>query len=232
MPVFQLSEEISFPTPDQAEPDGLLAVGGDLSPERLMLAYALGIFPWFSDGDPILWWSPEPRLVLEPAEIHITKSLRRILNAEKFTVTFDTAFADVIKNCAAIARKRQDGTWITAEMQQAYQVLHNFGFAHSVETWFDGELVGGLYGISLGKIFCGESMFAFQSDASKVALATLCKLLTAWEFDLIDCQVPTPHLLRMGAYEISRETFLDRLQSAVQHPTHHGSWQQESPAST
>ena len=180
MPVFQLSEEIAFPSPELAEEDGLLAVGGDLSPERLMLAYALGIFPWFSEGEPILWWSPEPRLVLEPAEIHISKSLRRILRAEKFTVTFDTAFADVIKNCAAIARKKQDGTWITAEMQQAYQELHAYGLAHSVETWYDGELVGGLYGVSLGRIFCGESMFSYQSDASKVALATLCKLLTSW----------------------------------------------------
>ena len=142
MSVFQLSEEISFPNPDLATADGLLAVGGDLSPERLMLAYAMGIFPWFSDGDPILWWSPEPRLVLDPAGIHISKSLRRVIRAEKFTITFDTAFADVIKNCAKITRKKQDGTWITAEMQLAYQELHALGFAHSVETWLNGELVG------------------------------------------------------------------------------------------
>ncbi|MBI2989172.1 MAG: leucyl/phenylalanyl-tRNA--protein transferase [Deltaproteobacteria bacterium] len=224
MPVYRLIDEIVFPPPDHAEPDGLLAVGGDLSSERLLLAYKLGIFPWYSEGQPILWWSPDPRLVLELEEFHISRRLRQILKKGGFKVTFDKAFKSVIEACASVPREGQDGTWITPEMQAAYIHLHRLGFAHSVESWFDGELAGGIYGVSLGRCFFGESMFSYKSNASKVALATLVEQLKAWEFHMLDAQVTTPHLLSLGAKEIPRSIFLKRLGEALSFPTVKGRW--------
>lgn len=227
MPVYRLIDEIVFPPPDHAGPDGLLAVGGDLSSERLLLAYRLGIFPWYSEGQPILWWSPDPRLILEPEEFHISHRLRQILNKKTFQVTFDRAFASVIQSCAVAPRKGQDGTWITPEMQQAYVRLHQQGFAHSVESWLDAKLVGGIYGVSLGKCFFGESMFSYKSNASKVALATLVQSLKAWGFHMLDAQVTTRHLLSLGAKEIPRSLFLKRLEKALRFPTMKGKWELE-----
>lgn len=224
MPVYRLIDELIFPPPDEAKPDGLLAVGGDLSSERLLLAYKLGIFPWYSEGQPILWWSPDPRLILEPDEFHVSRRLRQILKKGVFKVTFDQAFASVIQSCALAPRKGQGGTWITPEMQAAYIRLHQQGFAHSVESWLNGELVGGIYGISLGRCFFGESMFSCKSDASKVALATLVERLKVWDFPMLDAQVTTEHLLSLGAKEIPRSLFLKRLEKALRFPTKKGKW--------
>lgn len=224
MPVYRLTDEIVFPPPDHAEPDGLLAVGGDLSAERLLLAYQLGIFPWYSDGQPILWWSLDPRIILEPGEFHISRRLGQTLKKGIFKVTFDRAFAEVILACAASPRKGQHGTWITTEMMEAYIRLHQMGFAHSAESWLDGELVGGIYGISLGRCFFGESMFFSQTNASKVALATLVQQLITWDFHMIDAQVTTEHLIRLGAKDIPRRIFLERLEIALRFPTLKGSW--------
>ena len=224
MPVYRLIDEIIFPSPEEAEPDGLLAVGGDLSSARLLLAYKLGIFPWYSEGQPILWWSPDPRLVLELEEFHISRRLRQILKKGGFKVTFDKAFKSVIEACASVPREGQDGTWITPEMQAAYIHLHRLGFAHSVESWFDGELAGGIYGVSLERCFLGESMFSYKSNASKVALATLVEQLKAWEFHMLDAQVTTRHLLSLGAKEIPRSIFLKRLGEALSFPTVKGRW--------
>jgi len=224
MPVYRLVDEIVFPPPDHAEPDGLLAVGGDLSSERLIRAYQLGIFPWYSKGQPILWWSPDPRLILEPQEFHVARRLRQTLKKGVFEVTFDKAFAPVIRACAAVPRKGQRGTWITREMQDAYIRLHELGFAHSVESWFEGELAGGLYGVSLGRCFFGESMFFYKADASKVAFATLVQQLKAWGFQMIDAQVTTRHLISLGAKEIPRRFFLKRLRKALSFPTRRGKW--------
>lgn len=210
MPVYRLSDELMFPHPSLADPSGLLAVGGDLSPERLLLAYAHGIFPWYSPEDPILWWSPDPRLILLPAELKISRSLRRTLKKKVFTVTLDGAFGEVIRACA----NARPQTWITGEMMEAYEKLHEMGFAHSVETYFEDRLVGGLYGISLGRAFCGESMFSLVSDASKVALVALADYLRRLDFQFIDCQVPTDHLKSLGAKEIPREKFLALLKAA------------------
>ncbi|MCG8339215.1 MAG: leucyl/phenylalanyl-tRNA--protein transferase [Proteobacteria bacterium] len=224
MPIYRLGTELIFPDPAFADPEGLLAVGGDLSPERLLLAYSMGIFPWYSDDQPILWWSPDPRLIVQPEDVHISKSLQRTIKNGKFTVTFDTDFRSVIQHCSEMKRPDQAGTWITEEMIEAYSLLHLKGFAHSVETYLDGKLVGGLYGVSLGKAFFGESMFSTCSDASKVALAALSRKLADWQFDFIDCQVTTQHLVRMGAREISRNDFLDRLNSALYFDTRRGAW--------
>ncbi len=224
MPIYGLTDEIVFPPPDHAEPDGLLAVGGDLSAERLLLAYRLGIFPWYSDGQPILWWSPDPRIILEPGEFHISRRLGQTLKKGIFKVTFDRAFTEVIRACAASPRKGQHGTWITTEMMEAYICLHQMGFAHSAESWLNGELVGGIYGISLGRCFFGESMFFSQTNASKVALATLVQQLITWDFHMIDAQVTTEHLIRLGAKEIPRHIFLERLEIALRYPTLKGSW--------
>jgi leucyl/phenylalanyl-tRNA--protein transferase len=224
MTVYRLSKDLIFPDPTLADPEGLLALGGDLSAERLLLAYSMGIFPWYSAGQPILWWSPDPRLVLFPGEVHISKSLQRILRSGKFQVKYDTRFSEVIRRCSAKERPDQDGTWITDQMIEAYCYLHIKGFAHSVETYQKGELVGGLYGISLGHAFFGESMFSNVADASKVALVSLSGKLIDWGFDLIDCQVTTSHLVRMGAHEINRDDFLERLSLALRHPTNRGSW--------
>ncbi|WP_028376845.1 leucyl/phenylalanyl-tRNA--protein transferase [Leeuwenhoekiella sp. MAR_2009_132] len=202
-----------FPDYSYADEDGLLAVGADLSVDRLLDAYSKGIFPWYNDGQPVLWWSPDPRMVLKPAEIHISKTMRKILREKVFRVTYNTCFLDVVLNCKRIKRDGQDGTWITNEMLEAYQKLHEIGVAESVEVWQNDALVGGLYGLNLKEknIFCGESMFAKVSNASKVALITLAQKLQTQDYNLIDCQVYTEHLERMGASEISRSQFLSYL---------------------
>lgn len=202
--IFQLVDELVFPDPALAEPDGLLAIGGDLSRERLILAYENGIFPWFSEGDPICWFSPHERCVIFPDRVKVSKSMKKILADQVFTVTMDTAFAEVIALCAKTPRKEQDGTWITTEMQQAYIDLHQSGRAHSVEVWHNNALVGGLYGIQVNKVFCGESMFSLMSNASKTALIWLCRTNN---YELIDCQVPNDHLMSLGAEMISREVY-------------------------
>jgi leucyl/phenylalanyl-tRNA--protein transferase len=225
MPVFALDESLVFPDPALATPQGLLAVGGDLSPERLELAYREGIFPWYSEGRPILWWSPSPRLVLLPEELNVQRSLRKAIRRAPYRLTMDEAFDRVIDACARTPRPAQDGTWITAEMRDAYVRLHERGIAHSVEAWEGDALVGGLYGVSLGAAFFGESMFAHRPDASKIAFARFVEELRAWGFQLVDCQVVTEHLLRFGAREIDREDFLDRLADALDAPDRRGKWQ-------
>jgi leucyl/phenylalanyl-tRNA---protein transferase len=224
MPIFRLVDEPVFPPPDYADPSGLLAVGGDLSNERLLEAYRVGIFPWYSDDQPILWWSPDPRLVLDLKDFKISRSLRKTLKKQVFQVTFDRAFEEVIQACAVVPRAAQNGTWITEEMREAYINLHGLGYAHSVESWFGGKLAGGLYGVSLGKSFFGESMFHVKTDASKVALATLVEKLKSWDFHFIDSQMTTEHMVRLGAKELPRRIFLKRLQSALRHPTRRGRW--------
>jgi leucyl/phenylalanyl-tRNA--protein transferase len=228
MPIFRLVDEPVFPPPDYADPSGLLAVGGDLSSKRLLEAYRLGIFPWYSDDQPILWWSPDPRLVLEIGDFKTSRSLHKTLRKGVFDVTFDRAFADVIRACSSIRREGQSGTWITEEMQEAYINLHGLGYAHSVESWFGGKLAGGLYGVSLGKAFFGESMFHWRTDASKVALANLVEKLKTWDFHFIDSQMTTGHMISLGAKELPRRVFLKRLQSALCHPTKRGRWRIEN----
>jgi len=218
MPIFRLTDEIIFPSPHLAEEDGLLAVGGDLREERILKAYSLGIFPWYSEGSPILWWSPDPRLVLFPEELHVSRSLRQCIKKGVFDVTVNTAFDQVLRSCAEAARKDQSGTWITGDMIGAYTRLYHAGHALSVESWHDGRLVGGLYGVIMGKVFFGESMFAAMSNASKVALATFVRQLKQQHFMLIDCQVRTGHLVSLGAREIPRATFLYILQQALATP--------------
>ena len=225
MPVFRLTDDLIFPAPDLAEEDGLLCIGGDLSGERLLLAYSLGIFPWYSEGYPILWWSPDPRLVLFPQELKISRSLRQTLRKNVYEITFDTAFPEVVANCGTIDRKKDKGTWITAEMLEAYIQLHHAGIAHSVESWLDGELAGGLYGVALGGVFFGESMFSKRSNASKVAFATLVSRLVQWNFRLVDCQVTTTHLINFGAREIPRSEFMQRLKEAIKLPPAKEAWQ-------
>ncbi len=224
MPIFRLVDEPIFPPPDYADPSGLLAVGGDLSSERLLEAYRLGIFPWYSDDQPILWWSPDPRFVLQLQDFHISRSLRKTLRQGVFKVTIDRAFDEVIAACAAVPRVGQNGTWITAEMQEAYSKLHGLGYAHSVETWFDGKLSGGIYGVSLGKAFFGESMFHRKTNASKVALAALVEKLKSWSFQFLDAQMTTEHMISLGAREVSRRIFLKQLHLALEHPTRRGKW--------
>jgi leucyl/phenylalanyl-tRNA--protein transferase len=224
VPVFALTNDLIFPDPSLAEDDGLLAVGGDLSAERLLLAYSHGIFPWYSDGEPILWWSPEPRMIVLPGEFKCSKSLRQTIRTKGFKVKFDQAFEQVINACSMVRRDDQRGTWITEEMKSAYIHLHELGFAHSVETYLDGELVGGLYGVSLGKAFFGESMFHYRRDASKVAFYFLVKRLLEWEFDLIDSQVETSHLKSLCGGLVPRKKFLQLLSSSLKHPTIRGKW--------
>ncbi|HEX9880615.1 MAG TPA: leucyl/phenylalanyl-tRNA--protein transferase [Candidatus Binatia bacterium] len=225
MPIYRLIDEIVFPPPEDAQPDGLLAVGGDLSAERLLLAYELGIFPWYSEGQPILWWSPDPRLIIQPGDFRVSKALRQTLKKGIFRVTFDQGFEQVIRACSEVPRKGQHGTWITAEMRDAYIALHKLGYAHSVESWFEGELAGGLYGVCLGRCFFGESMFFLKPDASKVAFAILLDQLVKWEFHMVDAQMTTRHLISLGAKEIPRSEFLQRLQEALRFPTMKGHWQ-------
>ena len=230
MPVYRLSQDLVFPSPHLASREGLLAVGGDLSVKRLLLAYSLGIFPWYSEGDPILWWSPEPRLVLYPDEFKVSRSLNKVIKRGVFEVTMDRAFEKVITECARVRLENQEGTWIVDEMVSAYCRLHASGFAHSVEAWRDGRLAGGLYGVSLGKCFFGESMFTRVTNASKVALVALVKYLKAIGFALIDCQIATAHLKRFGAREISRARFLDELDKALDAPTLKGKWTFDMPS--
>ena len=225
MPVYQLYKKLIFPPAELAEDNGLLAVGGDLSPERLLLAYSKGIFPWYSEGDPILWWSPSPRLIIFPAEFKIPKRLSRLMRQGKFSVTIDHAFQRVIKACASTDNRQEKGTWITNDMLEAYCLLHAKGFAHSVECWLDDELAGVLYGISLGGIFFGESMFSRVSDSSKIALVHLVKKLQDWDFDLIDCQMKTEHLMQFGAREISGTDFREILAISIKSTDHKGKWQ-------
>lgn len=205
-------DELSFPPLETAmrEPNGLLAAGGDLSPERLLAAYRHGCFPWYQEGQPLLWWSPDPRTVLYPEELHVSRSLAKKLRQGVFDVTFDRAFRDVIEGCAA-PRDYADGTWITTPMQNAYVKLHQLGVAHSVEVWQDGQLVGGLYGLAIGRLFFGESMFSRATDASKVGFVTLVERLRGWDFKLIDCQMPTQHLASFGARAIPRRIFAEAL---------------------
>jgi leucyl/phenylalanyl-tRNA--protein transferase len=211
-----LNGSAPFPAVETAlrEPNGLLAAGGDLSPARLLDAYHHGIFPWFSPGDPILWWSPDPRMVLVPAEFKLSRSLARVIRNGGFEVRMDTAFETAMRACAA-PRAGQNGTWIQEDMIAAYRALHELGYAHSVETWRDGELVGGLYGVAIGRMFYGESMFSREANASKVALAHLARQLERRDFGLIDCQMNTPHLASLGAREIPRAEFVERLQELV-----------------
>ncbi len=216
----------AFPHVSQAlkEPDGLLAVGGCLSTQRILNAYRQGIFPWYSDDDPILWWSPDPRLIIFPEKLHLSKSLQKTLRKQTFQVTHDKDFAQVIIHCAA-PRSGGAGTWLLPEMQQAYLRLHHQGYAHSIEVWYADELVGGLYGIALGQVFFGESMFHRKTDASKVAFATLVQHLAAWGYQLIDCQVYTPHLVSLGAEEIARSDFCALLQAYTHVQPHSSAWQ-------
>ena len=224
MTIFRLSESLTFPPPHLAEKEGLLAVGGDLSQERLLLAYQQGIFPWFLEGEPYLWWSPDPRLVLYPHELIVSKSLSKIIRQKKFHITLDAAFDRVILSCAHIRLNKNEGTWIVQEMINAYTRLHRAGYAHSVEAWSNGELTGGLYGVALGRCFFGESMFSIKNNASKVAFVHLVDYLKTKSYRLIDCQVSTAHLKRLGAREIPRDDFLKQLEHALQIPTDHFPW--------
>jgi len=225
--IFRLDDRLVFPAPELADENGLLAVGGDLRPERLVLAYASGIFPWPSPGLPLLWHSPDPRMVLRASDLHVGRSLAKAVRRGTFEVCLDTSFRDVMTACGAIDRPGQRGTWITPAMIEAYGELHRGGVAHSAEAWQDGELVGGLYGVSLGGAFFGESMFALAPDASKVAFVTLVQQLARWGIDLIDCQVHTEHLERFGATEWPRVRFLETLHAALQKPTRMGPWHLE-----
>jgi leucyl/phenylalanyl-tRNA---protein transferase len=216
--------EIQFPDPNQSDDEGLIAVGGDLSKEFLLAAYSQGLFPWFNEGDPILWWSPNPRMILYPQKFKCSKSLRQVLNRQKFKIKIDTNFVQVIESCANTKRTREQGTWITKDMQKAYINLYNEGYAHSVETYLDGELVGGLYGVSLGKAFFGESMFYTVDNASKVALYHLVELMKKWDYWFIDVQQSTKHLKSVGAEEIDREIFLNTLKDCLKHKTKKGHW--------
>lgn len=224
MTVFLLNNSLIFPDPRYAESDGLVAVGGDLRIERLILAYQNGIFPWYSEGNPIMWFSPDPRLILFPDELRISKSFRKVINSEVFEIRFDTRFEEVVTNCAKVKRKNQDGTWITSDMAEAYGQLYNEGFAHSVEAFYEGELVGGLYGISLGGAFFGESMFHSMNNASKVSLYRLVQKLKSWRFDFIDSQIPTSHMKSLGAREVDRDSFLAMLELTLKRKTRRGKW--------
>lgn len=213
-------DDLTFPPLETAlrEPNGLLAAGGDLSAERLVAAYRHGCFPWYQDGQPLLWWSPDPRTVLYPHELHVSRSLRKRIRQGDYEVTLDRAFSDVIQGCAD-PRSYAEGTWITTPMQQAYIRLHEIGLAHSVEVWRDEQLVGGLYGLAIGKLFFGESMFSRATDASKVGFVTLVERLREWEFALIDCQMPTRHLESFGARSITRGAFADALAAYLDCPS-------------
>lgn len=224
MTIYRLGRALAFPPVQHAEPSGLLAAGGDLSPQRLLLAYASGIFPWYSTGQPILWHAPDPRFVLELDGLQIGRSLRKTLRRRPYSVRLDTAFEAVVAGCATTPRPGQDGTWITTAMQRAYADLHRLGFAHSVEA-FDGDrLVGGLYGVSLGRAFFGESMFSVADDASKVAVCHLVAELRALGFHFVDCQVQTPLFASLGAKEVPRAVFGERLARALLFPTRQGRW--------
>jgi len=223
--IFQLNDDdCNFPPASMANQEGLLAFGGDLSPDRLIVAYANGIFPWYSEGEPLLWWSLDPRLVIRPGEMRVSKSLRHTIHSGRFECRIDTDFEGVMRHCAQAPREGQHGTWITDEMLFAYIQLHHMGLAHSFETYHEGELVGGLYGVSLGTLFCGESMFHSMSDASKVAFYHLHNFLGDHGFKLIDCQQETKHLVSLGAYTIDRQDYLNEISALVKEPTLKGNW--------
>ncbi len=228
MTVFQLSKKNMFPSPEYAEGNGLLAIGGDLSMERLISAYSRGIFPWYSEGDPILWWSPDPRLILFPEELRVPRSLRKFMKKDIYEVTMDRAFGEVIRSCAAIHREKDGETWIGGDMIDAYMRLHEYGYAHSVESWLDGKLVGGLYGVALGGVFFGESMFSTESNASKVAFVKLVERLVDLDFEMIDCQVMTEYLMSFGAREVSRSSFSRLLDASVTKTTMRDKWMDSS----
>ncbi len=224
MPIYLLTDSIDFPAPQLARKDGLLALGGDLSQQRLLLAYRSGIFPWYCLGEPILWWSPDPRLLLYPSEIRVSKSLGKTIKKDVFRITFDTVFPCVIQQCAQSRLERGEPTWIVPEMINAFCKLYESGYAHSVEAWQNGELVGGLYGLSIGRCFSGESMFAKVNNASKVALVYLVEFLRRKGFHMLDCQVSTPHLIRFGARPVPRGNFLKQLENAIMTPDLTGKW--------
>ncbi len=219
---------LSFPDPEEADDSGLLAVGGDLSVERLKLAYSKGIFPWYEEGMPVLWWSPDPRMVLFPDKMIVSHSLKQTLKKELFTVTYDTCFEEVIDQCSSTPRAMQEGTWITREMKSAYIRLHKAGYAHSAETWHNGQLVGGLYGVSIGRAFFGESMFHRMTNASKVALYFFLEKLRAMNFQIIDAQVYTNHLESLGGELIPRNKFMELLKKAINDTSLTGNWTENS----
>lgn len=222
----QLNSELWFPPPEHFGEDGLVAIGGDLSPDRLLLAYERGIFPWSAPEDPLLWWCPEPRAVVSPDSVKVSKSMRNVLNQNRLTITLDQDFRGVMTGCAD---RPEEGTWITDDFIEAYVRLHELGFGHSAEAWNDqGELVGGLYGVSVGSMFFGESMFAKTSNASKAAFIRLAQQLQVWGFDCIDCQIMNPHLESLGAQHVPRAQFLDQLKSALERPTKRGPWSFDS----
>ncbi len=223
MPVFRLDDRLVFPPVHLAE-DGLLALGGDLRPERLLLGYTQGIFPWYAENLPILWHSPDPRMVMTTRDLNVQKSLRKVIRRRPYELRMDTAFLRVLEGCAAAPRPGQTGTWLIPEMVDAYSKLHELGFAHSIEAWQGDALVGGLYGVSLGAAFFGESMFAQAPDASKIAFVASVRQLDDWRIGLIDCQVHTDHLERFGAYEIPRLSYLELLKTALDEPTRRGKW--------
>ena len=222
--------DLRFPPVEESTPDGLLAVGGDLRPERLLEAYCHGIFPWYEEDQPILWWSPDPRTVLFPDKLHVPRSLDKTIRRGHFTVTLDTCFRNVMMECAGPRPQYPEGgTWITPEMIEAYTRLHELGHAHSIETWQEGTLVGGLYGVAIGGAFFGESMFSRATDASKVALVSLIRQLQTWGFQIFDCQQASPHVMRLGAEEIPRRAFIEHLTAALTIPNRRGRWQFDSP---
>ena len=224
------SSDLRFPPVDAASPEGLLAVGGDLRPERLLEAYCHGIFPWYEEDQPILWWSPDPRAVLFPDKLHVPRSLDKTIRRGHFTVTLDTRFRDVMMECAGPRPQYPEGgTWITPAMIEAYTRLYEQGYAHSIETWQEGNLVGGLYGVAIGGAFFGESMFSRATDASKVALVTLIRQLQTWGFQIFDCQQASPHVMRLGAEEIPRRVFIEHLNAALTLPSRRGRWQFDIP---
>lgn len=226
--MFRLSSDpgdLRFPPVEAASSDGLLAVGGDLGPARLLAAYRRGIFPWYQDDQPILWWSPDPRAVLFPDRLHVSRSLARRIRRGEFTVTLDTCFRAVMTHCAGPRPQHPEGgTWITPDMLEAYSTLHEMGYVHSIETWWDNQLVGGVYGVALGGAFFAESMFTMVDDASKVALVTLIRQLRAWRFPIIDCQQSSPHIMRFGAENIPRREFITHLTAALTLPDRRGRW--------
>jgi leucyl/phenylalanyl-tRNA--protein transferase len=231
VPVYLLSQDLVFPPPEGASREGVVAIGGDLSPERLLLAYAQGIFPWPTEGMPLLWFSPDPRFVLPPTQAHLGRSLRKRIRRGGFEIRCDTAFEAVMRACQRAYRPGQHGTWITDELIAGYVRLHRLGYAHSIECWMGGDLTGGLYGVSLGGAFFGESMFAEAPDASKLAFATLLGNLASWGFDLVDCQVHTEHLERFGAEHWPRRRFLAALRTSLELPTRKGKWTLDLDAS-
>ncbi|MBN1525661.1 MAG: leucyl/phenylalanyl-tRNA--protein transferase [Spirochaetales bacterium] len=223
MPIFKLDESNMFPPVELSTKDGILAMGGDLSTGRLLEAYKRGIFPWYSEPEPILWWSPDPRCILFPHEAVVSESMKKLFNKQIFSFTADTCFREVMVSCSK-PRRTGPGTWITPAILESYCRLHDMGFAHSIEVWHNTSLVGGLYGVSLGSIFVGESMFHIQANASKAAFIILCKRLSELGFMVIDCQVHSPHLASMGAWELPRKNYLDLLKQCLEHPTRQGNW--------